>query len=145
MAKRNKLYKVKLLEKIWELADQFNIEFRIGTTPNDVGIVGVEMPPYLQAAYFGQGVVFVRDKTPYQQIDMNIVLLHEVAHAVLDLYKQEGLKMSDWLEEVSCCHIALAWASQLRLPVSKFMIKNLNKINRGTHETKTNNIPGGRS
>lgn len=120
--------------KIKKLAKDFGVEIRIGKSPKDVLIETDPLPESIVACYFGQGVVFVRSETIYSKEDMNIVILHELGHAVLDFFVKGGLKMDEWLEEVSCDHIALAWAAQLRLPVSPFMIKNFNKLNKGEHE-----------
>lgn len=116
-------------KRIKNLAKSFGVTFRVGPTPESVDIIYAgNLPENFVAAYFGEGVVYVKDYTSHERKDMNIALLHELGHAILDFFP---LKMSDEIEEVKANAIALAFAAQLRLPVSNFIIKNFNQYVRG--------------
>jgi len=127
-------YKTKINPKIVKLAKKFNIDIRVGVDLKSCKIV---LPKKLKfskdapAAYFGNGVIFVRSETTYCKEDMDVICLHEIGHAVLDLFPLTK-KYYDPLAEVSANMVALSLVAQLRLPISHSVLLNFNDWNRQT-------------
>ena len=116
--------KTKLNKKVKELAKAFGVTIRVGKTPKEVNIItNTKYPKNMVAAYFGQGVVFVKAYTPFNSKDIDIAVLHEIGHYILDYFP---LKVLPEVEEIEANAIALGFAAMLDLPVSKFIIKNFN-------------------
>jgi hypothetical protein len=108
--------------RIRKLADLFGLEIRVGREPKSVSIPA-KIPKDAMAAYFRNGLIFVRDKTRYNQADMNIVILHEIGHAILDFFP---LDITNNVNEIKANAIALSLAVVLNIPVSQLMIDNFN-------------------
>jgi len=105
--------KFKVNPKIKKLANQFGIEFRVGRTPKDCKIIGVTDFRAV-AAYFGEGIIFIRTPIKHSKESMDIICLHEIGHAILDFF---NLDIKEIIEENMANGIALAFASQLRLKI----------------------------
>lgn len=126
-------HKTIIQKRIQHLARSFGCEFRIGESPMACDIISADfsLSKGIDACYFGEGVIFIKDETQYDNDDMQIIALHELGHAVLDLFPWKR-KDYDVLEESMVTGVAIAFAAQLHLPVSKKMIGMLNKINKQT-------------
>lgn len=106
---------IKVCPKIKRLGSKFGVEFRIGKTPRDAGIEAT-IPDDVVACYFnGTGVIFVRDRR-IRQMDLDVICLHEIGHAVLDFFK---MKIPAKSEEVKANGIALFMAAFMNKPVSR--------------------------
>ena len=128
-----KKIKTKLNPKIIKLAKRFNIQFRVGDSLKSCKITlsKKKFPEDVPAAYFGNGVIFVRSETIYCKEDMDVICLHEIGHAVLDLFPLTK-KYYDPLAEVSANMVALSFVAQLRLPISHSVLLNFNSWNKQT-------------
>lgn len=126
-----KTVKTSINPKIEKFAKKFNIEFRVGSKPRDCDIIVKNPPKEVPAVYYGQGVIFVRSETSLDKFDLDIVCLHEMGHAILDLFPLVEEHYNP-LSEVFANMVALSLAAQLRLPVSQLMIENFNSYNEET-------------
>lgn len=125
------LRRTRINSKILKFAEKFNIEFRVGPNLKSCKIVYREPPKEVPAAYFGSGVIFVRNVTEVSKDDMNIICLHELGHAILDLFPLTKKNFAPF-EEVSANMIALSLAAQFRLPITKTIMDNFNEYNKIT-------------
>lgn len=115
-------------KSIRRFADKFGIEFRVGRNPAAVNIVTKPLPDKVVAAYFGQGVIFVKDQIKMtKQADVNFLLCHEIAHAMFDFYH---LKTPQKIEECSANMGALIIMAHLNLTTSAKMLRAVGKYNR---------------
>lgn len=117
-----KKYKTKINPKIAKVAKSLGLDLRVGPTPASVGILGVEKSFKEVAAYFGEGVIFVRDRTYYRSQELDFVFLHEVGHAIVDYFL--GDRITTKMHEVKANAVALGFAAILSISVSDRMLKN---------------------
>lgn len=127
--KEKKLIKTKINPKILKFAKKFNISFRVGHTVKSCDIVTKELPKDIPAAYFGHGVIFVRDLTECCKEDMDIICLHEMGHAILDLFPLKRKHFKPF-EEISANMVSLSLAAQLRLPLTHRLLTEYNAYNK---------------
>lgn len=132
MKKTNpKFVKTKINPKIIKFAKKFNIQFRVGENLKSCNIVFKEPSLSIPAAYFGEGIIFVRSETSILKEDLDIICLHEVGHALLDLFPLTK-KYFKPFEEVAANMVSLSIAAQLKIPLTQGLLKQYNWYNKLT-------------
>lgn len=130
MKAREKIATMKISKKVQKAAKHFGIDFRVGADPKKLKIMGVSKAiRRFPAAYFGDGVVWVNEPEARKfKNNIDIILLHEIGHAILDFFPLGKLHWKD--EENMANAIALALAAQYRIPVHVSAPKNFGRLAR---------------
>ncbi len=127
-----KLRRTKIHPKIQKLSKSLGLKLCIGTEIDKYVIYKNELisdmfPSFVVGAYLiGTPYIYIKEKSSFNQIEMNIVMLHEIGHAVIgNFIKQKDV--SDRNHEIKANAIALGFAAQLNLPVPKHFVKKMIK------------------
>jgi len=129
---------MKISKQVLKVAKRFGVEFRVGDDPKKLKIEGVKKSfNKYTAVYFGHGVVWVNEPVASKVKEtMDIILLHEIGHAILDFYGlQKGLHWK--VEENMANAIALGLAAQYRIGVPCQCVKNFARL----AKSKGNKMP----
>lgn len=119
-----KKHRTRVPSRIRELANSLGVEYRIACEPENAEIY-IEVPDGIVACYFqGTGVIFVRSETTFDSVVMNVILLHELAHAMLDGI---GIRSKNYIQEEAMAHgMSMALAVNLGYKINKEVIFNIN-------------------
>ena len=107
--------KTKIKWRVRFIAWWFGIEIRFGKTPQEANIMINDPPPY-DYIYFGDGIVFVRTTSKDCVSMMNIKILHEIGHGILDFFGEEKDEMT---EEHQANGAMFTLCALLRMPMPK--------------------------
>ena len=122
---KKRQYKTVVSKKVQTIIKDLGLDVRIGRTPFDAGIM-IKLNKGEIACYFGQGVIWLRDMMPYDKHDQQIVILHEIGHAIITHFFDSRNKtgISRKMHEVKANAAALVIASLLRLPMSVNIVRD---------------------
>ena len=124
---KKKVYRTKIHPHIKKLAKKYGLDIRIGADPESVDIIRDPDQPEDMLAFhvIGTPVIFVKDKTFYRPSKMNLVLLHEISHAILGFYPLGG---SGKVHEVMANAGSIILATELGLKVPDYIIDHYNQF-----------------
>lgn len=120
---RSKVYRTKVYPQIQNLARRLQIDVRIGPTPQSVGVPYKGQPKSF-AAYCGNGIVWLQDKMPYNVQMQQLVILHELGHAIMLYWMRDG-SITDKMQEINANASALTLASCLKIPIHRDMLYDM--------------------
>ena len=121
---RTKEYRTVISRPVRRLIAHMGLNLRVSSTPRKAKIM-ITVKKGVLGAYFGEGVVWIKDTMPYKKADQQMVVLHEIGHAIIDHYFDGNAKCKISLKnhEIKANAVAIAFAALQKLPVSVNMIE----------------------
>jgi hypothetical protein len=102
---------------------ELGLDIKVGPTPESVGITA-RYPKNNIAIYFGNGVIWLRDEMPYNKSAQQLVILHEIGHAIMLYWMPEGT-VTNKMQEIHANAAAITMATCLRLPVDHSILSDM--------------------
>lgn len=115
----------RLSKKFEPILKRYGIEVRVSEKPSEANIMGVdETLGGEAAAYVGEGIIWVKKtmRKGYEQPEADLILAHEIGHAVMGLFPWNRW-VTEHQHEIMANSIALYLATELKIPISRKMLK----------------------
>jgi len=123
-------HKTVMHKDVKNLAINLGLDIRIAPSLIEAKIRGGKLGKGEIACYVGGGVIWLRDTMPYDKHDQQLVILHEVGHAIMDYFfnRRSKTHITRKMHELKANAAAVTIASLLRLPMSVRIIKDFAKF-----------------
>lgn len=121
---RTREYKTIVDSKISAFAKKMKIQIRVGPTLESSGLIHKSNHKGIFAVYCGNGIIWLKDRMPYPVAMQQLVILHEIGHAIMLYWMRDG-SITDKMQEINANASALTLSSFLRIPVHRAMLYDM--------------------